>query len=43
MPAIPEELDVFRRPHCHMKQLVKDMEAEVFQLAGQPNYLSLEN
>ena len=29
MPSIPEELDVFRRPHFHMKQLVRDIEAEV--------------
>jgi hypothetical protein len=29
MPGIPEELDVFRGPHFHMKQLVRDMETEV--------------
>lgn len=29
MPTIPEELDVFKRPHCHMKKLVKDIEAEL--------------
>lgn len=29
MPEIPEELDVFRLPHGHMKQLVKDMDKEV--------------
>ena len=29
MPEVPEDLDVFLRPHCHMKQLVKDIEKEV--------------
>ena len=29
MPEVPEELDVFRLPHGHMKQLVKDMDKEV--------------
>ena len=29
MPAVPEELDVFRLAHGHMKQLVKDMDKEV--------------
>ncbi len=29
MPGIPEELDVFRKPHFHMKQLVKDIDKEV--------------
>lgn len=29
MPEVPEELDVFRLAHGHMKQLVKDMDKEV--------------
>lgn len=29
MSGISEELDVFRRPHFHMKQLIKDIEREV--------------
>jgi hypothetical protein len=31
MPAVPEELDVFRLAHGHMKQLVKDMDKEVLK------------
>ena len=29
MPETPKELDVFRLPHVHMKQLVKDIDQEV--------------
>ena len=29
MPSVPEELNVFRRPHGHMMKLVKDIEREV--------------
>ena len=29
MPSVPEELNVFRRPHGLMVKLVKDIEKEV--------------
>ena len=29
MPSVPEELNVFRRPHGHMMKLVNDIEREV--------------
>lgn len=29
MPEVPEELDVFRKPHFHMKKLVDAIELEV--------------
>ena len=29
MPEVPEELDVFRLPHVHMKKIVHEMEKEV--------------
>ena len=33
MPSVPEDLNVYRRPHGHMMKLVKDIEREV----GRPN------
>ena len=29
MPGVPEDLDVFRLPHVHMKKLVEDIEKHV--------------
>ncbi len=34
MPEVPADLNVFRRPHTHMKKLVRDIEEEVRCLAG---------
>ena len=34
MPSVPEELNVFRRPHGHMVKLVKDIEREVGRKAA---------
>lgn len=34
MPSVPEELNVFRRPHGHMMKLVKDIEREVGRKAA---------
>ena len=29
MPIVPEELDVFRLPHCHMKKLLSEVKEHV--------------